>query len=646
MAMIICINLNSQIVDKYKAELDSSRWKKYRQRELKVEDSSPFKLASAMYLLGNSARYYNNDLSIEYCQKALDIYTGLKNDSMLAKSQFIMSNNYLDKGLYPEAESYLLKAQQYFEKEKVKRYQIRVWIKFVALKRSQGKLDEALNAIFKAKTIQEENGNTELLSGEIYYWIVLIYNRMQDPSTALKYAQSFTKAENETKYNNDRFFSSILIEAAHCQLQLKNINEAEILYKRLIPYKSKSKLSLAAIYSHLSNLYSEKNDFEKALLYIDSSIINSDGASPKFLAAIYNQKYTFLKSLGREEEGKAYPIKAIKLAEADKSWNHLSNALEISAGIYYKEKNYKEAFLHLKRMDSVKSFLHSNKMALEVRALEQNLIEEKKQKEIVLLQAEKSQANILRNIMTAMFGLSLITAILLYRLLRQRSKYNQQLEEKNQTIEKALKANKMLMKEIHHRVKNNLQVVSSLLGLQSRYIEDGQALDAIKTGRSRVQSMSILHQNLYKNDTLKNVEIKKYFEDLGQNLFNNYHIDEKEIKFNTDIDNLELDVDTVIPMGLITNELISNALKHAFTNQEKGEILLSIKMKDNQIELQVKDNGKGLPFNTLPERSASLGIQLIKSFATKLEADVRIINNNGMSITFTFNKNLLISKSA
>ena len=220
------------------------------------------------------------------------------------------------------------------------------------------------------------------------------------------------------------------------------------------------------------------------------------------------------------------------------------------------------------------------------------------------------------------------------------------MERKNQTIEEALQANKMLMKEIHHRVKNNLQVVSSLLGLQSRYINDDHALAAIKTGRSRVQSMSILHQNLYSNDLIKNVDIKKYFEDLGINLFNTYNLRDKEIEFKTDIDDIELDVDTVVPMGLITNELISNALKYAFVDQQKGEIFLKVKHLGQKIHLQVSDNGRGLPFDELPHRSDSLGIQLIKSFAEKLEAEINIQNNNGAQIGFIFNKSQIISKIA
>lgn len=229
----------------------------------------------------------------------------------------------------------------------------------------------------------------------------------------------------------------------------------------------------------------------------------------------------------------------------------------------------------------------------------------------------------------------LILAGLLYRLYR----LNGQIKEKNKVITKANADKEILLKEIHHRVKNNLQVVSSLLGLQSRYIKDDKALKAINTGRTRVQSMSILHRKLYQNKDLKSVDVKEYFEDLGDNLFQNYKWTDKQIDFKSNIEQLELDVDMVIPMGLITNELISNALKYAFEGREKGTVSLHIARKGNNIVLEVTDNGVGLPFTEIPAKSESLGMQLIKSFAEKLDATIHIsTSDNGSTFALTIPK--------
>ncbi len=233
------------------------------------------------------------------------------------------------------------------------------------------------------------------------------------------------------------------------------------------------------------------------------------------------------------------------------------------------------------------------------------------------------------------FGILAILSFFLFRIY-------QKIKVQHTMISKANEEKAILLKEIHHRVKNNLQVVSSLLGLQSRYVGDDTALDAIKTGRSRVQSMSILHQNLYRNENLKSIRVKKYFGELGHNLFSTYHLGDKEVEFETDIDDLELDIDIVVPMGLIVNELISNALKHAFPDKKKGTIRLIIKQAGDNIRMCVQDNGVGIQQTELPDRSASLGLQLIKSFSEKLDADVHITNDSGTSIELIFNPENLV----
>jgi two-component sensor histidine kinase len=194
----------------------------------------------------------------------------------------------------------------------------------------------------------------------------------------------------------------------------------------------------------------------------------------------------------------------------------------------------------------------------------------------------------------------------------------------------------MLVKEIHHRVKNNLQVVSSLLFLQSRYMDDDSAKGAIKIGRARVQAMSLLHQKLYQKDNLQSVNLKAYFLDLGQNLFDTYQLKDHNIEFVTDIDDFEFDIDTLVPLGLITNELISNALKHAFSEDQHGWIKLSIKKHGAKIHLQVADNGKGIGFTEIPQNSKSLGMELVKSFAEKLGAELKIENKEGSVFTLIF----------
>ena len=134
----------------------------------------------------------------------------------------------------------------------------------------------------------------------------------------------------------------------------------------------------------------------------------------------------------------------------------------------------------------------------------------------------------------------------------------------------------MLLREIHRRVKNNLQVVSSLLRLQSRHVHDQQAHEALLEGRNRVNSMALIHQYLYREEDITKISADEYIEKLATTLYKSYNISDKQIKFKANIDPIKLDVDTAIPVGLILNELITNALKHAFPNKREGILEVSL----------------------------------------------------------------------
>jgi two-component sensor histidine kinase len=209
---------------------------------------------------------------------------------------------------------------------------------------------------------------------------------------------------------------------------------------------------------------------------------------------------------------------------------------------------------------------------------------------------------------------------------------------KNRLIQKQSDDLQVLMKEIHHRVKNNLQVISSLLDLQSISIKDKQASGAVREGKLRVQSMALIHQNLYNDGNIKGIVMEDYIKKLVENLFHSYNIQENKINLVTDIDHLNLDVDTVIPLGLILNELISNSLKYAFKGKEQGEIYVTLKEKNQQLQLQVKDNGCGFPPNWSRIQSNSFGYNLINAFAQKLKAKLDIYNDKGACVSMNISR--------
>ncbi|MDG2451057.1 MAG: sensor histidine kinase [Saprospiraceae bacterium] len=265
-----------------------------------------------------------------------------------------------------------------------------------------------------------------------------------------------------------------------------------------------------------------------------------------------------------------------------------------------------------------------------------------KVQEIALLSAESENqalriAQGKRNLLYAIFGLGFLVLMIII-ILRNRNRIevlNSDLKEKNVLIEKSLKEKDTLLREIHHRVKNNLQVISSLLGIQSRNVKDVAAVNALNEGRTRVQSMSLIHQDLYKHDNLKGINIKEYFEKLINSIFETYKISNEAVEVNYEVQAVVLDVDTAIPLGLILNELITNALKYAFQDG-KGEIDIHLKSEGDQITLKVSDNGRGMSEEEQALNRESYGYELINALIDQLDGELKLNMDKGCKVEVSF----------
>jgi len=203
-------------------------------------------------------------------------------------------------------------------------------------------------------------------------------------------------------------------------------------------------------------------------------------------------------------------------------------------------------------------------------------------------------------------------------------------------LKTSLNEKDMLLREIHHRVKNNLQIISSLLNLQSRYIEDEDALDVFTESQNRVRSMAMIHEKLYKSESMSKIDFGEYITDLTDSLFYNYRVGPSKIELNKKIDKIFFDVDTAIPCGLIINELITNCLKHAFPGDNNGSIGIELFKRDDNYVLNVNDTGVGFPDDIDFKNTESLGLQLVNNLVNQVDGTIELDGNDGTRFNIIF----------
>lgn len=232
--------------------------------------------------------------------------------------------------------------------------------------------------------------------------------------------------------------------------------------------------------------------------------------------------------------------------------------------------------------------------------------------------------------------------------LRQTKKLLHEIREKNvaqkaakiheEQLKKSLNEKELLLKEIHHRVKNNMQIISSLLNLQAGYLKDKEAVDALKESQARIVSMAMIHENLYRSDNLTGINFENYINHLIRNLFHTYNVSMEKIKFNIIAPDVFLNIDTAIPCGLMINELVTNSIKHAFPKGTSGEITIEMDQEQDEYHLKISDNGVGLPQDLDINKNSTLGLLLVNSLVGQLEGTMEVNQDHGTTYHIVFKK--------
>jgi two-component sensor histidine kinase len=350
-----------------------------------------------------------------------------------------------------------------------------------------------------------------------------------------------------------------------------------------------------------------------------------DSAQP-YLQKIFNQQNTLFSST---ELATAHQLQfKIDSAKSDylSAIKHFEKSKNISDSIFNKVKIRQSEQLQIQ---------------FEIAQRERENLMLRNRNSLQISELQKEHLN--RKLITlALFGSILILGLMTY-LYRAKQKSNailklrqNEINEHNMQLNQLLQEKEWLMKEIHHRVKNNLQIVSSLLNTQSSYLTNEDALTAIRDSQNRMQAISIVHQKLYQSENLSTINLENYIEELAQNIQNSFHAVGR-VRFSFQLEDIYLTTADTVPLGLILNEAITNSVKYAFAPGETGVISISMsETREGQYRLVIKDNGKGLPLHFDASSCSSLGINLMVGLTEQLNGKFSIISDNGTVVTVIF----------
>lgn len=225
---------------------------------------------------------------------------------------------------------------------------------------------------------------------------------------------------------------------------------------------------------------------------------------------------------------------------------------------------------------------------------------------------------------------------MLHRVQSRDAELEQAVQERTAELSDSLEEKVVLLREVHHRVKNNLQIIASLLSLQSNQIDDDETLELFANSGNRVRAMAAIHERLYLSEDLAKIDFSDYIEALAGSLFESYSIDSQEVQLVTDVEDVGLNLDQAIPCGLMLNELVSNSLKYAFPEGRQGQLNIYLGLQQGDYVLEVKDDGVGFPKDLDFRETNSLGLQLITSLTRQLQGRIEMTNHHGTTFRIEF----------
>ena len=481
---------------------------------------------------------------------------------------------------------------------------------------------QALQYYLKALLIAKEINDLQRINN-LYNRISNIYIERKDFEKALYYARLIV--ENCTGIENCPFYRRILLQLSDIHLHYGNLDSAN--HYALLDYKSMD-IHLDShhpydVYSQLSKVKKAENKLADAISYADTALVLATKMKRTKATALIHENLADLYGRQGNLNKQIYYLEQQESLSERNGFLFLSKkSLENLWTIYREKGDYKKATDYGLKWRIVSDSISEVERINLLKRNDELIAQQKQQEKLQQLEKDaikKDSNSKLWGFLT--FFLLTILGLTLY-FLRLRYKLNNSLKEKNNLLNRTVEERNILLKEIHHRVKNNLQIISSLLNIQLRHVQNKEARNALSEGRNRVRSIALIHQNLYQGKNFKEINVKEYVESLLSNIQNTFH--HQEVTINSDVDDVLLEEEIMTKVGLIINEAVTNVYKHAFITLQKGTIIVRVNKQNGNLLIQIQDDGIGLPSEVDITKIDSLGLQLIRDFATRLKAEFSI----------------------
>ncbi|MCD6065530.1 MAG: hypothetical protein K0S33_356 [Bacteroidetes bacterium] len=508
----------------------------------------------------------------------------------------------------------------------------------------KGNYQKALEYYEKSKNIEQETKDYRGLAISNNY-VGLIYMKLKNYKRA-----RLTYEETIPMFMEAGDFDNVLLtynNIGGIYVQTDQYDSALVWYYKAYKLKNKvSKKNLAITAGNIGGALYYKKNYHEAEKYLKEAIdIFAASNNTIHIADTYYTLSMLYTDLKQFDLALKYANASLAIAQETNSFGRLQSIYESLTNIYKAKGDYKTAMSYYQKYVAYTDSLFNDEKTRIEKELAEKYDSEKKETQIELLSTEnklKDAQSVIdrkqKSYLLIILAISFALAIVLFFFFRSKSKIARELSFKNSIIKDALEEKEVLLKEIHHRVKNNLQIISSLLNLQQGLSGGKNAEEILKICESRIQSMAIIHEKLYQSDNLREIDLREYLVDFTEHLTQSLLLREKNIQTVIKCGDMKLDIDRLVPCSLVLNELIINSVKHGFSGTKNGIITIECVKAERHIKITFSDNGHGLPADFDFNKYKSLGMRLVSGLVKQIKGVIQNIQTErGACFEINFN---------